>query len=286
MWHFLMNPQGLLRTPQDSSELLSCNYLAILMTILYLLEFVPTALAASLEQSSFPDIPFQMFPTFVENNFSKKISLATVLTVIFTSTNNPDLLNLHAHQQKQGFKEEWSQQVSGWIKVLAHSLEEKLGESANRLFLKSEHRLQPSMDQTTTTIGTKFDKMSKLLKLQSYDEYGKFRHKLKPISEKKLNLLWLSVHQLWNVRLPHATLIHFSKTLIIVTDPKSLLLKAQRSMTRFLCSVVDVTVSDQILCRPWKFCATRYPKYLEQMLFELCQIFENWPATLGWSNFF
>jgi hypothetical protein len=76
------------------------------MTILYLLEFVPTALAASLEQSSFPDIPFQMFPTFVENNFSKKISLATVLTVIFTSTNNPDLLNLHAHQQKQGFKEE------------------------------------------------------------------------------------------------------------------------------------------------------------------------------------
>ena len=29
-------------------------------------------------------------------------------------------------------------------------LEEKLGESANRLFLKSEHRLQPSMDQTAT----------------------------------------------------------------------------------------------------------------------------------------
>jgi hypothetical protein len=164
----------------------SGNYLAMLMTMLYLLGLVPTALAASLEQSSFPDIPFQLFSTFVENNFSKKVSLATVLTVLFTLTNNPDLLNLHACQQKQVFKEERSQQVSGWIKVLAHSLEEKLGESANRLFPKSEHRLQPSMDQTTTAIGTKLDKMSKLLKLHPYDEYGNFLHKLKPISEKNI----------------------------------------------------------------------------------------------------
>jgi hypothetical protein len=106
--------------------------------------------------------------------------------VLFTLTNNTDLLNLHACQQKQVFQEEWSQQVPGWLKVLACSLEEKLGDSANRLSQKSELRLQPSMDQTTTAISIKLDKMSKLLQLHPYDEYGNFMHKTKPISEKNI----------------------------------------------------------------------------------------------------
>jgi uncharacterized protein (DUF1499 family) len=46
-------------------SLKSGNYLAILITMLCLLELVPTVLAAGLEQSSFPDIPFQLFSTFV-----------------------------------------------------------------------------------------------------------------------------------------------------------------------------------------------------------------------------
>jgi hypothetical protein len=165
----------------------SGNYLAMLMAILCLLECVPTTLGATLEQSSFPDISFQLFSTFIENNFNENISLATVLTMLFTLTNNPDALNLHARQQLKIFKEERSNQVSGWIKILAYALEEKLGKAANELFPKSEeHKLQLPDDQTAKAIGEKLDKMIKLLEMCPYDKYGTFQHKLKPVSEKSI----------------------------------------------------------------------------------------------------
>ena len=164
----------------------SGNYLATLMAIFCLLGCVPTALGATLEQSSFPDISFQLFSTFVEDNFNKKISLATVLTMLFTLTNNPDLLNLHARQQQQVFKEERSHQISGWIKMLAYALEKKLEKSANELFSKSEQKSQLSDDQTINAIGEKLDDMSKLLKMYPYDKYGNFQQKLKPVSEKTI----------------------------------------------------------------------------------------------------
>jgi hypothetical protein len=164
----------------------SDNYLATLMAMICFMKLIPTALAATLEQPSFPDISFQLLSSFVENNFSKKVSLATVLTVLFTLTSNPDLLNLHARQQKQVYQEEQSQQISGWMKVLARSLEEKLGTSTNRLFSKSENRSQMSVNETITTIGTKLDNLSKLLKLNPYDENGIFQDKLQPISERNI----------------------------------------------------------------------------------------------------
>ena len=164
----------------------SDNHLASLIAMICLMTLIPTALAATLEQSSFPDISFQLLSTFVENNFSKKVSLATVLTVVFTLTSNPDLLNLHARQQKKLFKEEQSQKISGWMKVLARSLQEKLGTSANRLFPNSENSSQMSGDDTITAIGTKLDDLSKLLKLNPYDEDGIFQDKLLDISEKDI----------------------------------------------------------------------------------------------------
>ena len=59
--------------------------------------FCPIATTARLD--TFPDITFKVFSDFISNNFSSKISLATVLTVLFTLTINPDLFNLHCHQQ-------------------------------------------------------------------------------------------------------------------------------------------------------------------------------------------
>jgi len=175
----VLNPLGLIVWVIISN---SGNHLATLMAIIYFLGLVPTAFAATMDQASFPDIPFQLFSTFVENNFSQKVTLATVLTVLFTLTSNPDLLNLHARQQKQVYKEETSQQISGWIKALSRSLEEKLGKSANTLF--SKHSSQASANQTTSAIGDKLDNLSKLLKLHPYDSKGNFQGRLKPISEK------------------------------------------------------------------------------------------------------
>ena len=101
-----------------------------------LIGFLPTV-SATTEQNVFSDITFRAFSEFVESHFSSRISLAAVLVVLFTTTSNTDLFNLHAQQQNPT-SDESGQPVSGWIKALARALEEKLGEDTNRLFKKSE----------------------------------------------------------------------------------------------------------------------------------------------------
>ena len=50
-------------------------------------------------EQAFPDIPFKLFNEFVAQNFSSKITLATMLMLFFTMTENTDLLNLHQRQK-------------------------------------------------------------------------------------------------------------------------------------------------------------------------------------------
>ena len=150
------------------------------------LAFPPTVWASGPEHSSFPEVGFHVFAGFIQENFSKKISLATVLTVLFTVTNNPDLLNLHARQQHRVFIEEQSKQVSGWMKALSGALKEKLGDSAPSLFQKSERSSELSNDQRVIAIGMKLDELSKLLGLDPYDKDGKLTQKLTTISNKDI----------------------------------------------------------------------------------------------------
>ena len=63
-----------------------------------LIVFAPIVSAAPSTQP-FPDIPFSIFSEFVQETFGSKISLATVLVLLFSMTENPELLNLHARQQ-------------------------------------------------------------------------------------------------------------------------------------------------------------------------------------------
>jgi len=68
--------------------------------ILFILGFGFLQVAYAIQdQDPFPDISFKVFSQFIMANFGKKTSLSTVLMVLFTMTNNSDLLNLHAHQQ-------------------------------------------------------------------------------------------------------------------------------------------------------------------------------------------
>jgi hypothetical protein len=87
---------------------------------------------AAPNHNPYSNITFQAFSQFVEQNFTSKVSLATVLVVLFTITSNPDLLNLHARQQNP-VQEERGQTISGWIKALARALQEKLGDNVDRL---------------------------------------------------------------------------------------------------------------------------------------------------------
>jgi CxC5 like cysteine cluster associated with KDZ transposases/CxC6 like cysteine cluster associated with KDZ transposases len=139
--------------------------------------------SATPSHSPFSDTTFQEFARFVQENFSSRISLATVLVVLFTTTSNPDLLNLHARQQNP-LPGEAAQVISGWTKALGRALEERLGNDADRLFKKSEQKPVMNVNQVQSGIGMKLDLLSKLLKLYPYDALGQSQHSLKPVSEK------------------------------------------------------------------------------------------------------
>ena len=80
--------------------------------------FLPVVTAVP-EEGHFPNISFKVFSQFVQENFSSRITLSQVLLVLFTMTDNPDLLSLHAQQQNPKYVEETCSLISGWIKCLA-----------------------------------------------------------------------------------------------------------------------------------------------------------------------
>jgi CxC5 like cysteine cluster associated with KDZ transposases/CxC6 like cysteine cluster associated with KDZ transposases len=158
--------------------------LSFLFWGIYALGCLPIASAHS-DHMAFPDIPFQVFSQFIQEQFSSQISLPTVLTILFSMTNNPDLLTLHSRQQHPKMGEK-SQKNSGWIKALAHALENRLGSATCTLFHKAEQLSELSSEKVTSSIGIKLDGLSKILDLHPYNEAGKFLGKLKPILEEDI----------------------------------------------------------------------------------------------------
>ncbi|KAF8871516.1 hypothetical protein BD779DRAFT_1478160 [Infundibulicybe gibba] len=124
-------------------------------------------------QASFPDIKFTVFSEFIAAHFSSKVSLATVLLVLFTMTDNPDLLNLHFRQKNPTCEGENKTEVSGWIKSLAHGLQDRLGKKTQGLFKKSEFNAD---SDNITTLATKLDQFAELLALTPYNDEGKTKH--------------------------------------------------------------------------------------------------------------
>src|ERR1700679_3594253 len=96
--------------------------------------FLIPRVAAQGEESPYPGISIKLFSSFVKENFNSKITLSQVLLVLFTITDNPDLLNLHARQQNPRYNGETHSSKSGWLKCLARALQEKLKEDNTKLF--------------------------------------------------------------------------------------------------------------------------------------------------------
>ena len=141
--------------------------------------------AAQGEENPFPGIPFKVFNSFVKENFSSKITLSQVLLVLFTITDNTDLLNLHARQQNPEYPNEIGSSDSGWIRSLVRALQEKLGDGQKKLFKKADNI---DSDHQITAIGKKLDGLAKVLKLYPYDDQGQFQGKLKPISHASITV--------------------------------------------------------------------------------------------------
>ena len=157
------------------STIIQSRYLIWLIMALLLMPGV----SAHTEETPFPNISFKVFSQFVKENFSSNITLSQVLLVLFTLTDNTDLLSLHARQQKPEYPEEKRSSDSGWIRGLARALQDKMGDGQKKLFKNTD---DSDSDEKITAIGEKLDGLANVLKLYPYDKHGQFQDKLKPIS--------------------------------------------------------------------------------------------------------
>ena len=128
---------------------------------------------ATSPQQSFPNIPFSVFSNTIQSNFGTDVSLTTVLTILFTLVENPDLLNLHFCQQNPQFSGENKVQVSGWIIALVSSLAMQIGDKRTEtLFSERELAQEPDKKRKINLLSGKLDKIAICLKLSPYDSRG------------------------------------------------------------------------------------------------------------------
>ena len=133
-----------------------------------ILFFLPTVTGLP-QESSFPQIPFTNFVDIIQTIFHPYIPLSTVLLVLFTLTENTELLSLHARQQNNLLLDERSTLTSRWLKCLARALFEKLDtETFNHLFTRAELRSMKDKDKFTF-LAKKLDTLAKELNLYPAD---------------------------------------------------------------------------------------------------------------------
>jgi len=142
---------------------------------------------AASPEHSFPNIPFRLFSDTVQSNFGTDVSLATVLAILFTLVENPDLLNLHFRQQNPQYSGENKIQVSGWIIALISSLITQIGDKRTEtLFSERELARKPDKKGKINLLSGKLDKVAICLKLSPYDGRGNYKRKLLPITHHEI----------------------------------------------------------------------------------------------------
>jgi hypothetical protein len=146
-----------------------------LLASLTAMSLLPTTHALS--TTPFPDMLFTDFSQLIQDQFGAEITLTTVLTILFSLTNNPELLNLHARQQNPNplCSGELRQSVTGWMKAFLWSLQTRLGTTMDELFQPSDHSSHLSRDQHLTVAGKKMDNVIHGLGLYPYSQHGRLR---------------------------------------------------------------------------------------------------------------
>jgi hypothetical protein len=157
----------------------------ILVWFLIWFSLVSHTYAAPLK--AFPNISFDTFSSAITSSFGSNISLATVLAILFTLTENPDLLNLHFRQQNPEFSGENRVHVSGWIIALVNALMAKLGTKRTETLFSPKENLQDLDEKGKIySLAGKLDKLANALALSPYDSEGNYKGKLLPASGAKI----------------------------------------------------------------------------------------------------
>jgi energy-coupling factor transporter transmembrane protein EcfT len=144
--------------------------------------FLPYVMAST-HSTPFPNIGFKEFSDLILGNFGPTISLPTVLVLLFSVTNNTELLSLHFKQAKKN-------EATSWIRCLARAIKQQLGpDSTNTLFSSSELSLFETTitrDPDIASLAGKLGHFSETLKVYPYNQKQKFTGTLKPISHESI----------------------------------------------------------------------------------------------------
>jgi hypothetical protein len=146
----------------------------------------PVVKGSPVLEDPFPNITFKTFNEFIKQQFSSNISLSTVLVILFSLTENPDLLNLHARQQYVKCKGEHRTTSSGWIKSLARALKANIHKNQNKPLKMKNVDKDAEEEHIIAAFGLRLDGLAKLLGLHPYDNDGEFQGKLNPVSHKMI----------------------------------------------------------------------------------------------------
>jgi hypothetical protein len=154
--------------------------LPFIVQLFFWLALIPPVYAS---QRDFPNISFQTFSLFISSTFHEDISLSTVLFLLFSLTENTDLLNLHSRQQQQIFPSERIIKYTGWMSSLVDALLDQLDEDTIlHLFLESDQE-----KDHVKLLGDKVHAMAQQLKLLPYTKSNQYKSKrVQPISHNKI----------------------------------------------------------------------------------------------------
>jgi hypothetical protein len=140
---------------------ISIIQLPFIVQLLVWMALIPPVYAS---QREFPNISFQSFSLFISSTFHPDISLSTVLFLLFSLTENTDLLNLHSRQQQQIFPSEKIIRYTGWMSALVKAVLNQLDEDViPHLFLNSDLE-----NDRNKLLGKKVHAMAQKLKLLPY----------------------------------------------------------------------------------------------------------------------
>ena len=137
-------------------------------------------------QQHFPNILFSSFSDTIQSSFGPNVTLATVLTILFTLIENPDLLNLHFRQKNPQYSGENRVQVSGWMIALVNTLATQLGTKRTDTLFSEKELGNSDRKGKIKFLAEKLDSTAIGLKLSPYDSKGNYKGKLLPISRHKV----------------------------------------------------------------------------------------------------
>ena len=159
--------------------------------ILVMFMIFPVVKGSPVIEDSFPNITFKIFNEFIKQNFSSDISLSTVLVILFSLIENPDLLNLHARQQYAKCPGEHRNISSGWIKCLARELKKNISQNQTKPLKMKNVDNDADEEHIIATFSLKLDALAKVLGLHPYDHNGKYLGKLNSVSHETIQPVYV-----------------------------------------------------------------------------------------------